>query len=55
MEKNGDYATVDLKSGASILPIDGEGFVYITKQFKYAIGRDSLEVLSEQSKTVKTL
>ena len=44
--KDGEYATIDLKDGVSILPIDDEGFVYITKQFKYAAGRYSLEVIA---------
>lgn len=42
----GHYATVRLKSGVAILPIDGEGNVYLTKQFRYAIGKDSIEVIS---------
>lgn len=44
--KDGEYATIDLKDGVSVLPIDDEGFVYITKQFKYAAGRFSLEVIA---------
>ena len=42
--KDGSYATINLKNGVCVLPLDDEGFVYITKQFKYAFGRDSLEV-----------
>ncbi|MDO1446222.1 NUDIX hydrolase [Rhodocytophaga aerolata] len=42
----GQYATVKLKSGVAILPIDEHGHVYLTKQFRYAIGKDSLEVIS---------
>ena len=44
--QDGEYATINLKNGASVLPIDDEGFVYITKQFKYAVGRNSLEVVA---------
>jgi 8-oxo-dGTP pyrophosphatase MutT (NUDIX family) len=42
----GHYATVKLKSGVAILPIDEKGNVYLTRQFRYAIGKDSLEVIS---------
>ena len=42
---DGKYATIDLKDGVSVLPIDDDGFVYITKQFKYAVGRYSLEAI----------
>ena len=44
--KEGAYATVNLKDGVSVLPIDDDGFVYITKQFKYAFGHDSLEAVA---------
>lgn len=42
----GQYATVKLKSGVAILPIDEKGNVYLTRQFRYAIEKDSLEVIS---------
>jgi 8-oxo-dGTP pyrophosphatase MutT (NUDIX family) len=42
----GHYATVRLKSGVAILPVDDKGDVYLTRQFRYAIGKDSLEVIS---------
>ncbi|HEY8558826.1 MAG TPA: NUDIX hydrolase [Pyrinomonadaceae bacterium] len=44
--KDGKYATISLVRGAAVLAIDDEGFVYLTKQFRYAIGRDDLEVVS---------
>ena len=44
--KLGVYATVQLKSGVAILPLDNEGNVYLTSQFRYAIGKESIEVIS---------
>lgn len=42
--KPGKYATVKMKPGVCILAIDEDDNVYLTKQFRYAIGRTSLEV-----------
>jgi 8-oxo-dGTP pyrophosphatase MutT (NUDIX family) len=42
----GTYATVQLKEGVAVLALDREGNVYLTRQFRYAIGRDSIEVIS---------
>jgi ADP-ribose pyrophosphatase len=41
--KDGKYATIRLKPGACVLPIDDEGNIYLTKQFRYALGREDLE------------
>lgn len=42
----GTYATVQMKQGVSILPLDAEGHVYLTRQFRYALGQESIEVVS---------
>jgi 8-oxo-dGTP pyrophosphatase MutT (NUDIX family) len=42
----GHYATVALKPGVAILPVDRQGTAYLTRQFRYAIGRESIEVAS---------
>jgi 8-oxo-dGTP pyrophosphatase MutT (NUDIX family) len=42
----GTFATVTLKPGVSVLAIDDRGQVYLTRQFRYAIGADSVEVVS---------
>src|SRR4051812_14061587 len=42
----GTYATVQLKRGIAVLPIDDDGYVYLTRQFRYAIGQESTEVIS---------
>jgi ADP-ribose pyrophosphatase len=44
--KDGKYATIDFVPGVAVLPIDDEGNVYITRQFRYALGRMNLEVLA---------
>lgn len=41
--KDGKYATIDFKPGVCILPVDDEENVYLTKQFRYALGRADLE------------
>jgi 8-oxo-dGTP pyrophosphatase MutT (NUDIX family) len=44
--KDGEYATVRMKPGVCVLPIDDNGNVYLTKQFRYALGAESLEVVA---------
>ncbi|MCU1288789.1 MAG: nudF 3 [Acidobacteria bacterium] len=43
---NGTYATIKLPPGVCVLPIDDEDFVYMTKQFRYSAGRETLEVVA---------
>jgi 8-oxo-dGTP pyrophosphatase MutT (NUDIX family) len=42
----GRYVTVTMKPGVAVLPIDADGRVHLTRQFRYAAGRDSIEVAS---------
>jgi len=51
----GTYSTVVMKPGVAILPIDSDGStgtgkanrtVYLVRQFRYALGKESLEVVS---------
>ena len=42
----GRFATVEVRPGVSVLALDGEGFVHLTSEFRYAIGRESIEVVS---------
>ncbi len=44
--KDGNYATIKFVSGVSVLPIDDDDFVYLTKQFRYSAGRETLEVVA---------
>jgi 8-oxo-dGTP pyrophosphatase MutT (NUDIX family) len=39
------YATVKMKSCVAILPIDSDRVVYLTRQFRYALGKESIEVV----------
>jgi 8-oxo-dGTP pyrophosphatase MutT (NUDIX family) len=41
----GMYATVKMKSCVAILPIDSDRVVYLTRQFRYALGKESIEVV----------
>lgn len=42
----GSYATVALPPGVAVLALDGDGRAYLTRQFRYALGRESVEVVS---------
>jgi ADP-ribose pyrophosphatase len=42
----GTHAVVDIKSGVAVLALDEAGFVYITDEFHYGVGRHTLEVVS---------
>lgn len=42
----GTYATVDLKSGVCVIAVDGENQVHLTREFHYAVGRDTIEGVS---------
>ncbi|HEY9300420.1 MAG TPA: NUDIX hydrolase, partial [Phormidium sp.] len=43
--KPGTYSTVTMKSGVAILPIDRDGNVHLVRQFRYALGKESIEVV----------
>src|ERR1041384_2162647 len=42
----GVYALVKIKAGAAVLALDEHGDVYLARQFRYAAGRESLEVVA---------
>jgi ADP-ribose pyrophosphatase len=42
----GTYATITFNTGASVLPIDDDRNVYLTRQYRYAIGREDIEALA---------
>jgi 8-oxo-dGTP pyrophosphatase MutT (NUDIX family) len=44
--EDGKYATIRFPAGASVLPVDENNFVYLTKQFRYALERKDLEAIS---------
>ncbi len=41
----GIYGTVTMKPGVAVLPIGHDGTAYLTREFRYAVGRDSVEVV----------
>lgn len=42
----GSHCIVRLKAGVSVLAVDDVGMVYLTEEFHYAVGRNTLEVVS---------
>ena len=44
--KDGEFTTVHFPSGVAVLAIDAEENVYLVKQFRYVVGRTSLEVVA---------
>jgi 8-oxo-dGTP pyrophosphatase MutT (NUDIX family) len=42
----GRYATMKMLPGVAVLALDEEGFVYLVKMFRYAIGRESIEAVA---------
>src|SRR5215831_8696618 len=43
---DGLFGVVEMTSGSSVLAIDADDPVFLVREYKYAIGRDSLEVVS---------
>jgi 8-oxo-dGTP pyrophosphatase MutT (NUDIX family) len=41
----GTYSVVKIKPGAAVLAADDEGFVYLAREFRYAAGRECVEVV----------
>ncbi|HEY9893040.1 MAG TPA: NUDIX hydrolase [Candidatus Sericytochromatia bacterium] len=41
----GIYGTVTMKPGVAILPIDSDRVVHLSRQFRYALGKESIEVV----------
>lgn len=44
--KEGIHIFIDLKKGGAVLPLDEEGYVYLTKEFHYGVGRETIEVVA---------
>ena len=42
----GTYATACVKPGVSVLPVDEDGFVYLARDFRYAVGRETIEAVA---------
>jgi ADP-ribose pyrophosphatase len=43
---DGTHCIVRMKPGVSVVPLDADGFVYLTEEFHYGVGRLGLEAVS---------
>jgi ADP-ribose pyrophosphatase len=50
----GTYSTVRIKPGVCVIPVAADGTCYLTKEFHYAVGRDTLEGISGGIETGET-
>jgi len=41
----GRYATMKMKPGVAVLALDGEGSVHLVRMFRYAVGKECVEVV----------
>lgn len=41
----GRYATMKMKPGVGVLAVDGEGFAHLVRLFRYAVGKECVEVV----------
>lgn len=44
--KPGIFGVVRMKAGISVLPMDEDGYVYMTEEFHYVLGKECIEVVS---------
>jgi len=44
--KDGIYSVINMLAGVSVLPLDDNGFVYLTNEFHYAVENYGIEVVS---------
>jgi ADP-ribose pyrophosphatase len=44
--KDGIFGVVEILEGVSVLPLDSDGYVYLTDEFHYAVEKNSIEVVS---------
>lgn len=44
--KEGVFGVVEMKPGVSVLPLDKKGNVYLTKEYHYAVERETIEAIS---------
>lgn len=44
--EEGTYAVARIKAGVTVLPVDEEGFVYLARDFRYAVGRECVEAVA---------
>lgn len=44
--KKGVFGVVEMVEGSTVLALDSDGTAYLTREYKYGLGGDSLEVIS---------
>ena len=44
--KDGIFGVITMKPGVSIIPIDDQGYVYLTEEYHYAVERETMEAIS---------
>jgi ADP-ribose pyrophosphatase len=44
--REGLFGVVEMRPGVSVLPLDDEGNVYLTEEFHFAVGRETIEAIS---------
>lgn len=44
--RDGYFGVVQMKPGSTVLAISDDGYAYLVKEYKYAVERDSLELMS---------
>lgn len=44
--KKSIYGTVRMKGGVGVIAVDDDNFVYLTKEFRYAIARATLDLVT---------
>ena len=42
---HGTYAVAKIKPGVGVLAVDGDGAAYLAREFRYAVGRECVEVV----------
>jgi 8-oxo-dGTP pyrophosphatase MutT (NUDIX family) len=50
----GLYATITMSPGVAVLAVDDAGYTHLTRQFRYALGYESLEVVSGATEADET-
>jgi 8-oxo-dGTP pyrophosphatase MutT (NUDIX family) len=44
--KPGSFTWIKIRPGVSVLALDDDGYVYLAGEFRYAVGRETIEVVS---------
>lgn len=53
--KDSEYAVIEFKPGVGVLPIDDDGCVHLTRQFRYALERQNIECVAGTAESADLL